>query len=319
MDRPDIRLRLEAGERLLLDGGTGSELQRRGVNLTKGMSVDGDLGAWSATAIGDAPEVVRAAHEDYLREGADIVTTNSFWTSRSRLDLAGLGDRAEEYTRRSAELAVEARDTINPEAYVAGSVSPVDFEHPIHQGPASAELIKEFTDQATVLAESGVDLILLEYVGYVSDCVATVNAVSSIGLPVFLGVRWGRRHEITPEGTMQYGETAEELAAALSGHRVDAILAMCCPPETISAALPKLREAFDGAIGGYANIGYRRAPDRASNPGQQYHGIDIGDFTPERYARFGQQWLDMGAQIVGGCCATGPEHTNAMRPMVRSS
>ena len=317
MNRPDIRSRLKAGERLLLDGGMGSELQRRGVDLTKGLSEEGDLGAWSATANGDAPEVVRAVHEDYLREGADIVTTNSFWTSSSRLALAGLPDKAQEYTGRAAEIAIEARDRINLKAYVAGSIASVDFEHPIHQGPASGELIQEFTDQATVLAETGVDLILLEYVGYVSDCVAAVDAVSSIGLPVFLGVRWGRRHEVTPDGTMQYGETAQELAEALTGHEVDAILAMCCPPETISAALPKLRQAFDGITGGYANIGYKRAPDRAANPGHQYHRIDIGDYTPQRYAEFGRQWLDMGAQIVGGCCATGPEHTEALRSVVK--
>ena len=300
MSRTDIVSRLRAGERLLLDGGMGSELQRRGVDLTRGMS----------------PEVVRAVHEDYLRAGADIVTTNSFWTSRSRLDLVGLGEKATEYTRRAAEIALEARDGVNPEAYVAGSIAPVDFEHPIHQGPASAELVQEFNHQAVVLAEAGVDVILLEYVGYVSDCVLAVDAVAATGLPIFLGVRWGRRHETTPEGTMQYGETAADLAQALRGHRMDAVLAMCCPPETISAALPKLREAFDGPIGGYANIGYKRAPDRVANPAEQYHRIDVGAYTPEPYAGIGRKWLDMGAQIGGGCCATGPEHIAALRPVV---
>src|SRR5262249_26081845 len=67
--------RVARGDRRLLDGATGSELQHRGVSVSKGMAADGTvLGAWSATAMVDAPEVVRAIHEDYLRVGADIVT-----------------------------------------------------------------------------------------------------------------------------------------------------------------------------------------------------------------------------------------------------
>ena len=109
----DIAERLRAGERLLLDGATGSELQRRKVNLSHGISDEGNLGAWSATAMGEAPDQVRAVHEDYLRVGADIVTTNSFWTNRIRLGLAGLADKAEEYTRLAAELAHESTGGIS--------------------------------------------------------------------------------------------------------------------------------------------------------------------------------------------------------------
>ncbi|HWF49761.1 MAG TPA: homocysteine S-methyltransferase family protein, partial [Solirubrobacteraceae bacterium] len=90
-NRPTIRSRLEQGDLLLLDGGTGSELQRRGINIAKGVTAanDGTLGAWSATAVEEAPEVVRAIHEDYLRAGADIVTANSYNTNRGQLASVG--------------------------------------------------------------------------------------------------------------------------------------------------------------------------------------------------------------------------------------
>lgn len=106
--RRDIAERLRAGERFLLDGATGSELQRRKVDLSHGITEGGDLGAWSATAMGEAPDQVRAVHEDCFGVGADIVTTNSFWTNRVRLGLAGLAHKAEEYTRLAAELARSA-------------------------------------------------------------------------------------------------------------------------------------------------------------------------------------------------------------------
>ena len=86
MAKPDIRNRLAQGAPLVLDGATGSELQRRGVWVSHGATAD-KLGAWSATAMRDAPDVVREVHEDYFKVGADIVTTNSFWTNSVKLGL----------------------------------------------------------------------------------------------------------------------------------------------------------------------------------------------------------------------------------------
>src|SRR5437667_358763 len=105
----DLLARLRRGDHLLLDGATGSELQRRGLNVSKGASVEGGLGAWSATAMQDAPEVVRAIHEDYLRVGADVITANSYNASRGQLGRVGLADKMEEFSRRAMELAREAR------------------------------------------------------------------------------------------------------------------------------------------------------------------------------------------------------------------
>ena len=116
--------RLKSGASLLLDGATGSELQRRGIDVLKGATAEGGLQAWSATANIDAPEVVRQVHGDYLRAGADIIISNNFWTSPTRMEPIGLGDRWEEYARAAGENAIEARNAVNPEAYVAGGMAP---------------------------------------------------------------------------------------------------------------------------------------------------------------------------------------------------
>ena len=89
---PSVSDRLARGERLLLDGATGSEVARRGVYVSKGSTPD-RLGPWSATANLDAPEVVRQVHEDYLRLGADVITSNNFGTSRPKLAEGGLEGR----------------------------------------------------------------------------------------------------------------------------------------------------------------------------------------------------------------------------------
>ncbi len=291
--------RLKDGGRLLMDGGTGSELQRRGVGVARGVTIGGDIGPWSARALGEAPALVREVHEDYLRAGADIIITNSFWTNQSRMAMDGIGEKWAEYTRIAGELAVEARDTVNPDAYVAGGIAPSN------QG--SPSIFEELRGQAEALADAGVDVILPEYVGPVEDCAAAVDACSEVGLPLFLGVKH----------VNQFLQDPEALSAALKGRRVDAILAMCSAPEYISERLPALRGAFDGVIGAYANIGYLWVENATGDPNQQMRVIEWGENTPGRYAEYGEEWMGMGAQIIGGCCATGPEHVEALRPIVK--
>jgi len=316
MARADIRARLRRGDRLLLDGATGSELQRRGVDVSRGSSVEGGLGAWSATAMEDAPEVVRAVHEDYLRLGADIVTANSYNTNRGQLARVGLAHKMELFSRRAVELAREARDRLAPDAYVAGSIAPTT-RFPAGWDPARVapadELTGEWSDQVAVLADAGADLILIESMSAIFQLRLAVAAAATSRLPVFLGIH------ARPEGTTSNGETMDQVVAALreDGRRVDAILLMCSPPASVSATLPALRAAFDGPIGAYANIGYRRAPEPPRYPERQYHVIEIGENTPERYAAYGREWLATGAQIVGGCCATTPDHIAALAPVVK--
>ena len=128
---PSIKItdRLSNGETLLLDGGTGSELQRRGANVLKGAINKKDATsqqktwAWSATTNIEFSEVVNQVHKDYLRVGADIIISNNFWTIPSRMNGIGLGDRWKEYATAAGENAVSARDEENPEAYVAGGIA----------------------------------------------------------------------------------------------------------------------------------------------------------------------------------------------------
>ena len=315
MSTRDILSRLARGDRLLLDGATGSELQRRGVNVSKGASVEGGLGAWSATAMEDAPDVVRAVHEDYLRLGADIVTANSYNTNRGQLARVRLAHKMEAFSRLAVEIAREARDRLALEAFVAGSIAPTT-RFPTGWDPARVapveELRREWSDQVAVLAEAGADLILIESMSAVFQALPAVGAAGTSGLPVFLGIH------ATTGGTMTSGEPMEALVAALDreDRRVDAILLMCSSPEAISVTLPRLRAAYRGPIGAYANIGYRRAAEPPRYPETQYHTIEIGENTPERYAEHSRRWIEMGAQIVGGCCATTPAHIAALRPVV---
>ena len=318
--------RLKSGECLLLDGGTGSELQRRGVNVLTGVSAASGLQAWSALANIEAADVVQQVHQDYLRVGADIIISNNFWTSPTRLSAIGWGDRWQALARAACENALKARESGNPDAYIAAGMAPPEKTKQT-TGRSEADAVtlgdafhREFAEHARLVADMGVDVVLPEYVGHIADCVAAVDACAEAGLPVFVGVR-----HIQEDGSMQYGDQLEDLVAALEGHPVDAILLMCSSPEGISAGLPHLRAAFDGPVGGYANIGYHpTAPIVGATTDDQTELADratdflrTDGYHPARMASFARQWKDLGAQIIGGCCATGPEHIQAMGAAVK--
>ena len=325
MAPPSITERLSRGDRLLLDGGTGSELQRRGADVLK--EAEDRLKAWSATANVEYADVVRQVHSDYLRVGADIITSNNFWTTPSRLDTIGERRAWRSYATAGIRNAVEARDAMGGAAFVAGGIAAPCLQWPMPADiPVSdirvmglEEYRREWADHARLLADEGADLILAEYVGFVEDCVAAVDACGESGLPVFLGVR-----HIQESGAMQYDESLADLAAALEGRPVAAVLLMCSNPESVSAGLPILRRAFPGPVGAYPNLGYNPTGPLADRPmltnQKPSAGVDIlqnADYYPSRMAEFAGLWKEMGAQIIGGCCASGPEHIAAMAPVVR--
>ena len=322
-NRRNIVDRLKAGEVLLMDGGTGSELQRRGVDVLKGAT--DRLKAWSATSNIEDAEVVQQVHQDYLRVGADIIISNNFWTTPSAMERIGLRDRWKDYAGAAADNAIKARDAGNAEAYVAGGMAAPTLHARAESDASDIEQMgadvfrEEYVEHAQLLADAGADVILAEYVGYIEDCVAAVDACAESGSPVFLGVR-----HLQPDGTMQFDESLVDLASALKGHPVDAVLIMCSNPESASAGLPILRDAYDGPVGIYPNIGYNPTGPLANRPQLTNQlpsaGPDIlqtGLYPPTRLAELAGEWKEAGAQIIGGCCATGPEHIMAMRPVVK--
>jgi len=222
----------------------------------------------------------------------------------------GKQDHWEEYTRRGGELACQARDAINPDAYVAGGIAP-----PEHK----CNLYEQFVEQGRVLAATGVDFMLAEYMAGdsvmedpVSDCVTAVDACAESGLPVVLGVC-----RVSERGTMYDGTSFEALVSALEGHPVEAICLMCSYPWDINGSLPKLRDAFSGLIGAYAHLEYNENPRFGDSPDEHFFTIGQGEYSPERYAEAAVGWKEMGAQIIGGCCATTPDHIRAVRAAVR--
>ncbi|MFN7842312.1 MAG: homocysteine S-methyltransferase family protein, partial [Pirellula sp.] len=139
---------------LLLDGATGTELNRRGV--------DTGLPLWSANAltIDSGLNILREVHLDYLNAGADIITTNTFRTNRRAL--VGKGFSARELTLRAVSTAREAVAEFGKPALVAGSVSSLEDCYRPDLVPSDDECIDEHTERIDHLVQGGIDLLLIE-------------------------------------------------------------------------------------------------------------------------------------------------------------
>ena len=175
----------------------------------------------------------------------------------------------------------------------------------------SEDLYKEFLDQSVILAETGADFLLLEYVSSVDEATMLVKAASETRLPIFLGIK-----HFDSTGTLRSKENTIEAIKAVADLPVAAILDMCSSPEDITDVLPLIKNEFKGPVGAYANIGYIQNPDATTDKTKQVHRIETAENTPERYAKICGDWISKNVQIVGGCCASNPKHISAIRKKI---
>ena len=226
---------------ILLDGGMGRELQFRGVQLSRQI--------WSASALTEAPDMVRTVHEDYIRAGADIITTNTYGLIREDLAGAGLEDRYEDLNTLAGRLARQACAIADRPVLVAGSRPPLRGSfRPDRVGPAS-KLIPRYREQARILAPF-VDFYLCETMSSAAEGSAAAAGAQEAGKPVW--VSWTLHEDHS--GRLRSGETIKEAVHALEGLKVTGCLANCSAPASITKAIPLLAEsASDQIIGGYAN------------------------------------------------------------------
>lgn len=302
--------RIADGEVVILDGGVSTELQRRGIPA--------DPIAWFGRANFDHADVVQALHEDYIRAGAQVIIANTHSTSRAALAPAGLEDRVAEANRLAVAAAFRAREAAatGPVA-VAGSISSFI---PAAMGSDDHTDLRDlgtFREQATILADSGVDLIALEMMDSTCYGLEAVEAATSTGLPVWLGMspirfpsgRLGMYAAdapcITPTTESADADSFEKLVEtyAKSGHNLAAIVLMHVRLDVVDDALRIVRSYFpDLPLGVYAEVGEWKEPN----------WVFDDDISPARYLAAAQGWTAAGVQLVGGCCGTGPDYIRAL-------
>lgn len=276
--------KLASGEILVSDGATGSNLQRMGLPMGKAGE------EW----VLENPDAVKALAQAFFNAGSDILLTCTFGGTRIRLKEANLADEFSAINRNAVEIVkavVKGSDVL-----VGGSIGPTGQMLTPFGMLTAEEAQAEFTAQARVLHEEGVDLIVIETQFDLNEAAAAVQGVRSVDqdIPLVCSFSFDR-------GTRtMMGVSPEDFAEKISVLDVD-LLGINCGRSLSEnlEALKQLRQVTDKPIWFKPNAGL----PEVDAEGQTCYAV-----TPHEMGSYVSEWIDVGAQIVGGCCGTSPDH-----------
>ena len=298
-----IRQKLARGETIILDGGTGTDIQRRGVPMSSN--------TWCAEVNLSHPDVVREVHADYIKAGADIIIANTFATSALLFNALGRDEELLEIDRAAVALAREA--AAGHSVAVAGSMSTM---RPVVAGSdrtskqrewPEAEARALFKRKADNLAAAGVDLIRMEMMRDRDYSVWASEAALATGLPVWIGISV-ERHGPRLTGFGREDQDLDDVAKALAALKPDVISIMHTSPNDTDEAIDILRRHWQGPIGAYPESGYFKMPE--------WTFVDI--IPPDELVAKSRAWKRKGVTAFGGCCGLGPEHISALTEAFKS-
>jgi len=293
--------KINSGQMAILDSGISTELERRGATM--------DDQVWSARVSIEHFDFLVETHQAYIDAGADVITVNSYASSRLVLETAGLADEVRTINMKNIEAALLARERCgNQDVLVAGSVSHnlgfLTGSNQFNNIQVTREtLFEAFNEMFSFYEEGEVDLVLLEMMSVPSRMLPLFECASSSSLPVWCGLsakRSGRNATITGyhDETIPFIDNIQE--AIKFGF--EGIGIMHSSVDLIGDAIELIKANYDGLIMAYPDSGYFKSPN------WQFEDV----ITPDHLTEFADQWKQAGANIIGGCCGLGPEHTEAL-------
>ena len=298
-----IQDRLARDEVVILDGAIGTEILRR--DLT-----------WADHQLLSRPDVVRAIHEDYIRAGADVISTNTFQLARRsflnhfkdvehmhHLGAPDLETRAERLLRAAVELAQAARARVadgRPVA-IAGAITTLEWCFRPDLAPGPEQALAEYRELIGTLADAGCDLVLIETVNSTAEARVAAQAAREVGIPAWVAF------VCDEAGRLFTGETMAAAEAALAESAPDVVLLNCAPPDDVAAGLRELVASRRGPSGLYPHVGRFDPPE----------WFFTDEYPPDRYLAEARGWVEQGARVVGGCCGTTPDHIAALAGALR--
>ena len=294
MGANDLSSLLGKKKLLVSDGATGTNLIQRG--LPQGITAE----QW----VLENPDKIIQLHKDFIAAGSDIILTSTFGGSKIRLEQSSLGDSFNEVNSSAVALAKKAAE--NTAVLIAGSMGPLGHMlKPL--GPLDEkEAENYYKDQAAVLSEAGVDMLLIETQFDLTEASLGVNAaLKASSLPVICSFSFDRGTK-----TMM-GVSPAKFAQTLGKSGVAALGINCGKSlEDNLDALKELADATDLPIWFKPNAGL---------PTLTAAGQPVYDVTPDLMASHVASWIEAGAIIIGGCCGTSPAHLGAIAEAVRKN
>jgi len=293
----DFLSRLRQGP-ILCDGAMGTLLYAKGIYINR---------CYDELNLSQ-PDMIRSIHQEYLQAGAEIVETNTFGANAYRLERHGLGQQVRDINLAGVQLAREAVESEatkkGMQAFVGGAVGPLGVRIEPLGKTSREEARAAFFAQISALAEGGVDLLILETMGYLEELHQAILAAREVNraLPVVAQVT------IDEDGNCLDGSSPETFAAKLTEWGADVIGCNCSVgPVAMLDAMERVRRVAAKPLAAQPNAGMPRAVE----------GRNIYLCSPEYMASYTRKFLATGVQLVGGCCGTTPDHIRAMKSSLR--
>jgi methionine synthase I (cobalamin-dependent) len=244
------------------------------------------------------PELVLELHGEYIAAGAQLIETNTFGANHTKLAAIGLDKRVRDINLHGARLARQAAHG----AFVAGSVGPLVRARGEERELGADEMREIFREQCLALAEGGVDLFIIETFSDLEQLKIALQAARETGLPVIANMAFlegGRT-----AGGIEAGQVALELTAAGA-----AVIGANCGagPLEILRNIERMALVTDLPLAAYPNSGFPEYVD----------GRYIYRTTPEYFAGMALEMVAAGANLIGGCCGTTPDHIQRLVEKLR--
>ncbi|MGQ9631357.1 MAG: homocysteine S-methyltransferase family protein [bacterium] len=289
--KKDFLERLKDGI-LICDGAMGTMLQSKGLP-------PGECGEkWGI----DHPDILESIHRAYIDAGAEMIITNTFLASRFKLRRHGLDGKVREIVRRATEIA---KGVAGDSAYVAGGLGPTGEIVKPYGDVAEEELREAFEEQVAGLVEGGADLIIIETLSALEEMRAAIAAAKTSGLPVVASMAF----EVGKAGVRtMMGVTPTQALHTMRSAGADVVGANCGGGiEAVVGAIEEMRRSTDGYLIAEPNAGVPELVD----------GRTVFKETPEGMAKKLRRLVDLGVNVLGGCCGTTPDHIRAISDMMR--
>lgn len=252
------------------------------------------------------PQKVSAIHQAYLEAGAQLMLTNTFGGNRFRLALHGLDGQVSELNLAAASLLREVTRASGKNALVAGDIGPTGGVLLPYGEMEYEAAVEAFAEQAAALVNGGVDLVWIETMADLEEVRAAVEGVrqASADIPLITTMTFDTR------GRTMMGVTPERAADSLVGLGAAALGGNCGNgPDEIIEVIRKMRAVQPQAIlVAKANAGVPTLEG----------GKPVYRATPQDMALYAAQALEAGAQIIGACCGSTPEHIHAIASSLAS-
>ena len=299
MTKKEFRDRIKKSK-LILDGATGSNLQKRGM----------PVGVCPEEWIIENSDVLKQLQIEYIQAGSDVLYAPTFSGNRIKLEEYGLDDKLLEINTKLVEIskaAVEEGLTdeekkADRKVYIAGDITMTGKQvYPV--GPLMfEELVDIYKEQIKCIVDAGIDFIVVETMMSLQECRAAVIAAKEVcELPVMVTLTFNE------DGRTLYGTNPETAALVMTTLGADAVGVNCSTgPDKMIEIVKTMTEYADIPIVAKPNAGLPKLED----------GVTVYDMGPEEFAKEMMPLVEAGADVVGGCCGTTPEHIKLLNELL---